>query len=258
MDFSINEKVVVVNGGLGLLGGEISKYLARSGASVIVGDINKSNGVKFEEKMKDEGFDVNYIKMDTNNPDDIQYCIDQILENHKQLDGWVNVAYPRTNDWGLDLFEISNESFNKNLQLHLGGYFLSAQKALYQMKRQKSGSMIMFGSIYGVQSPHFNLYEGINISTTPAYSAIKGGIAVLGRYLAGMMGKFNVRVNTISPGGILDNQDPTFVHRYNELVPMKRMGKPSDIAPLVRFLISDESSYITGQNILVDGGWTIW
>jgi NAD(P)-dependent dehydrogenase (short-subunit alcohol dehydrogenase family) len=140
--------------------------------------------------------------------------------------------------------------------MHLNGYFLCCQNVLAQMKKQNSGSFINMASIYGVVGPDFTVYEGTPIGNPAGYAAIKGGIINLTRYLASYYGKYNVRVNCISPGGIFDNQHEIFLANYNKKVPMKRMGTPEDIAPSASFLMSDESSYITGHNLIIDGGWT--
>jgi NAD(P)-dependent dehydrogenase (short-subunit alcohol dehydrogenase family) len=124
------------------------------------------------------------------------------------------------------------------------------------MKEQKKGSIVNISSIYGVVGPDFGVYEGTEMTLPAAYSAIKGGIINFSRYLAAYLGPNGVRVNCISPGGIFDNQNPVFVENYNKKVPMKRMGLPIDISPAVTFLLSEEASYITGQNIAIDGGWT--
>ena len=125
------------------------------------------------------------------------------------------------------------------------------------MKKQKSGSIVNIGSTYGVVSPDFTLYEGTPITSNPAYTAIKGGVINFTRYLAAYFGEFGIRANCVSPGGIFDNQNPLFVERYEKKVPLKRMGKPTDIAGPVSFLLSQEAEYITGHNLMVDGGWTI-
>ena len=125
------------------------------------------------------------------------------------------------------------------------------------MSKQKSGSIINMASMYGVVAPDFSAYEGTNMTMPVAYSAIKGGLVNLTRYIAAYFGPQQIRVNTISPGGILDNQNITFVKNYEKKVPMRRMGSPDDIAPSVVFLLSDDSKYITGQNLIIDGGWTI-
>jgi NAD(P)-dependent dehydrogenase (short-subunit alcohol dehydrogenase family) len=125
------------------------------------------------------------------------------------------------------------------------------------MKVQNSGSIVNFASIYGVVGNDFTIYENTDGMTSPAaYAAIKGGLINFTRYLASYYGKYNIRVNCISPGGIFNNQHPEFVKQFEYKVPMKRMGTPKDIAPSVGFLLSEESTYITGHNLIIDGGWT--
>ena len=115
---------------------------------------------------------------------------------------------------------------------------------------------VNIASIYGVVGNDPNLYEGTLITPPAAYSAIKGGIVNLTRYLAAFYGPHGIRVNSLSPGGIYNDQEKTFVEAYKSRVPLKRMGSPLDISPVVEFLLSDKSGYITGQNVIVDGGWT--
>ena len=124
------------------------------------------------------------------------------------------------------------------------------------MVKQKRGSIINMASMYGVVAPDFTVYDGTNMTMPAAYSAIKGGLVNLTRYIAAYYGPQQIRVNTVSPGGIFDNQNTIFVRNYEKKVPMRRMGTPSDIAPSVVFLLSDDSKYITGQNLIIDGGWT--
>ena len=124
------------------------------------------------------------------------------------------------------------------------------------MVEKGTGSIINMASVYGIVGPDFTVYEDTSMTMPAAYSAIKGGIVNFSRYLASYLGPNNIRVNTVSPGGIFDSQNPTFVANYNKKVPMRRMGQPKDIAPVISFLLSEDASYITGQNIAVDGGWT--
>jgi len=124
------------------------------------------------------------------------------------------------------------------------------------MKDQRHGSVVNIASIYGTVGPDFSIYEGTNMTMPAAYSAIKGGVINFTRYLASYYGSYNIRVNCISPGGIFDKQSPNFVNKYESKVPLRRMGLPEDISPAVGFLLAQESSYITGQNIIIDGGWT--
>ena len=162
-----------------------------------------------------------------------------------------------TNDWSNKFENILFESWRKNIDMHLNGYFLCCQVVLSQMKSQGFGSLINMSSIYGLIAPDFTIYEGTEMTMPAAYSAIKGGLNNLTRYLASYYGKYQVRINTISPGGIYDNQPESFVNNYNNKVPLKRMGTPKDIVSAVFYLLTDESSYVTGHNLVVDGGWSI-
>lgn len=124
------------------------------------------------------------------------------------------------------------------------------------MAKQQNGAIVNIASIYGVVGNDFTVYEGTSLTSAAAYSAIKGGIINFTRYLASYFGRDQIRINCVSPGGIFDNQNPVFVKNYENKVPLKRMGTADDIAPAVSFLLSDEAKYITGQNLIVDGGWT--
>jgi NAD(P)-dependent dehydrogenase (short-subunit alcohol dehydrogenase family) len=124
------------------------------------------------------------------------------------------------------------------------------------MKERRSGSIVNISSIYGSVGPDFSLYAGTEMTMPAAYSAIKGGIVNFTRYLAAYYGSYGVRVNCVSPGGIYDGQPEQFVQRYKAKVPLQRMGLPEDIAAPVAFLLSEEAAYITGHNLMVDGGWT--
>jgi NAD(P)-dependent dehydrogenase (short-subunit alcohol dehydrogenase family) len=180
-----------------------------------------------------------------------------VIGKYGRIDGLVNNAYPRTSDWGSPFENVSYESWRTNVDWQMNSVFIFCKKVLVEMKKRRSGSIVNIGSTYGVVSPDFNLYEGTTITSNPAYTAIKGGIINFTKYLGAYFGEFGIRANCVSPGGIFDNQNPIFVERYQKKVPLKRMGKPSDIAGPVSFLLSQDAEYITGQNLMVDGGWTI-
>ncbi len=242
--FSIKDKVIVVTGGNGLLGKEMVSTFREYGAITISVDLN------FDKKGQDD-----YV-MDITNEDSVKSVVNSIVEKYSKIDGWVNNAYPRTSDWGNKFENILFDSWRKNVDMHLNGYFLCCQVVLEIMKKNRNGSLINMSSIYGHLAPDFTIYDGTNMTMPAAYSAIKGGLTNLTRYLASYYGKFQIRVNTVSPGGIFDNQPEEFVNNYNKKVPMKRMGNPKDIVSAVYFLLSNESAYITGQNLSVDGGWS--
>lgn len=242
---SLNNKVVVVTGSEGLIGTSIVDTLKKNGALVLSIDI--------EFKYTKE----NQYVIDITNERSVKDGVDIILNKHSKIDGWINNAYPRTKDWGAKFEEIPIESWQKNIDMHLNGYFICCQIVLEKMKLQGFGSLINLSSIYGFLGPDFKIYKGTKMTTPAAYSAIKGAITNLSRYLASYYGDQKIRVNTISPGGIFDNQPEKFVQEYCKKVPLNRMGKPIDVANAVCFLISEESSYITGHNLVIDGGFSI-
>ncbi len=236
-------KLVVVTGSEGLLGKEMVLDLTKKGFHVIRAD----------KSLEDSG-DCYYL--DITDQESVQSMLKKLLAKHDYIDGWVNNAYPRTKDWGKDWKDIEFTSWQKNIDMHLNGYFLCMHKVSDIMTRQGFGSIVNLSSIYGVVGPDFSVYENTEMTMPAAYSAIKGAIVNLTRFLAARLGPDGVRVNCVSPGGIIDAQPKAFLDAYCKKVPMRRMGTPADIAPAISFLISDESQYITGQNIIIDGGWT--
>lgn len=242
---SLKDKVIIVTGGSGLLGKEIINNLNSKGAIAINADINVENDLK------------NYsLFIDITSEESIENAIELVKEYFGKIDGLVNNAYPRTKDWGAKFEEISYESWQKNVDMQMNTTFLFIQKIMPELLKTK-GSIVNMTSIYGVVGNDLTVYENSSITTAAPYSAIKGGIINFTRYLASYYGRKGVRVNCVSPGGIFDNQHKNFVSNYEKKVPMGRMGNPDDIAPAVSFLLSDEAKYITGQNLIVDGGWTV-
>lgn len=254
--FSLKGKIAFVTGGFGLLGTEVVKAFADAQARVVILDINEEKGKELESRFKNEGNDVLFEIFDITDLKNLNEKIDILNKKYGSIDVWVNAAYPKTGDWGNKVEDLSLDSWQKNVDMHLNSYSWVSRKVCLIMKKQRSGSLINFGSIYGIVGNNFSVYEGTELSSPMAYSAIKGGIVNLGRYLASYFGEFNVRVNTICPGGIFDNQNETFVKNYEKNTPLKRMGKPEEVASAVSFLASDAASYITGITIMVDGGWT--
>ncbi len=251
--FSCRDKIAIVTGGCGLLGRAIVRGLNDFGATVYIAD---TDGKKTDTVIESEN--IRYIHLDITSENSIEEAIAEIVKEHGEIDILVNSAYPRTNDWSLKFEQIRFESFKINLDNHLGGYFMCCQKIAEQMKLRGGGSIINLASIYGVVGPDFSIYDGTEMSMPAAYAAIKGGIITLTKYIATYYGKYNIRVNAISPGGIFDNQNSTFIENYSKKTPLQRMGLPNEIVGAVIFLASDASSYVTGHNIMVDGGWTAW
>jgi NAD(P)-dependent dehydrogenase (short-subunit alcohol dehydrogenase family) len=241
----LDDKIIIVTGGSGLLGSEMIKDLSGKGAIAINLDINVKENLESGEWY-----------CDITSDDSIRNAVKGIFNYYGRINGLVNNAYPRTSDWGVPFEEVKSETLRRNVDWQMNSCFIFCQEVLKIMRLQKSGSVINVASIYGIVGNDMSLYEGTSVKPVAAYSAIKGGVINLTRHLASLYGQYGVRVNSISPGGIFNDQSQIFVDAYENKVPLKRMGTPRDIAPSVSFLLSDESSYITGHNLVVDGGWT--
>jgi NAD(P)-dependent dehydrogenase (short-subunit alcohol dehydrogenase family) len=245
MGNKLNNKVIIVTGGNGLLGKSIVSKINEEGATCINLDINHETSEDFST-----------LKCDITKPESVNKAIESIINKFSKIDGLVNNAYPRTDDWGNKFENIKYDSWQKNVDIQLNSYFYITQKVIAYMENKNNGAIVNMASVYGIVGPDFSVYEGTEMTMPAAYAAIKGGIINFTRYLASYLGKNNIRINAISPGGVFNNQPIQFVNNYSKKVPLQRMATPEDIAPCVVFLLSDDSSYITGQNIAIDGGWT--
>ncbi|MEL7271427.1 MAG: SDR family oxidoreductase [Bacteroidota bacterium] len=241
----LKNKIIITTGGSGLIGKPILEHLKNNGAVTVNADI------KAVTDMKKGDF-----HCDITSESSIDKLVNEVFGKHGRIDGLVNNAYPRTSDWGKKFEDVTLDSWRKNVDMQMNTVFYLCQKVLKVMKRQEYGSIVNIASIYGVVGNDFTIYEGYGGTSPAAYSAIKGGIINFTRYLASYYGKHGIRINCVSPGGIKDVQHPSFIERYEEKSPLKRMGEPAEIAPAVTFLLSDEASFITGHNLMVDGGWT--
>jgi NAD(P)-dependent dehydrogenase (short-subunit alcohol dehydrogenase family) len=251
--FSCKNKVAIVTGGEGLIGNEIAQALADFGAKVYVADIDQKNANPTNSSPQ-----VNFLKLNTTSEDEVKQAFKQVYNEEKKLDILVTCAYPKTKDWGSLVEDVPFDSWQENLNSQLGGTFICCREAAAAMKKTGGGSIINMASTYGVVAPDFSIYEGTRMTMPVAYSAIKSGLIGLTRYFATYYAKDNIRANSISPGGIKDCQPDDFINRYSKKTPLGRMGQAADIVGGVIFLSSKSSAYVTGQNLLIDGGWTTW
>lgn len=246
---ALKDKVIIVTGANGLIGKQICSDLIEREAIVIKADICFETGLKPQNDIK---FHLNLSETKS-----IDELISFTMTNFGKIHGLINAAYPHSEDWGKYRFEDTPfEHWKKNVDLQLNSVFYICQKVSQVMMKQNFGSIVNFGSIYGIVGNDFTIYEDYGGTSPAEYCAIKGGIINFTRYLASYLGKFNIRVNCVCPGGIWDHQRVEFVRNYEHRCPMKRMGRPDDISPVCTFLVSDGAKYLTGQIIAVDGGWT--
>jgi NAD(P)-dependent dehydrogenase (short-subunit alcohol dehydrogenase family) len=182
----------------------------------------------------------------------------QVKGNFGPVHGLINSAYPRNKAYGAKYENIKLSDWRENVDMHLNGYFNVTQKVSKVMMEQNFGNIVNIASIYGVLGPDFGIYEGTNMTMPGEYSVIKGGLVNFTRYLATYLAKYNIRVNCVSPGGIFDSQPQSFVEKYMSRTPMGRMGNPEEIVGGIIYLLSDLSSFVTGHNLMVDGGWSSW
>ncbi len=263
--YRLDDKIAFVVGGLGLIGKEVSTAIASAGAKTLVLDVNDEGGEALVVALKGRGLDVIYRNFDCAELAKLDENLSALIDEFGCPDAFINCSYPRTEDWGDSSFKkITLESLQRNVDIHMNSFaWLAKRVAEAMVNNANSGSIIQFGSNYGVVGQDLSIYEGTDMGESMAYAVIKGGITNLTRLMSSYYGKYNIRVNTLCPGGISghvagksDEQDPLFVKNYCKKTPLKRMGRPEEIASAALFLASDAASYITGATIMVDGGWT--
>lgn len=247
--FDLCDRTVAITGGRGLIGAAVARAAAEAGARVVVLDVATRAAANNVPNVEYETFDVTDL-------DDQRNCLSDLERRHGRIAGWVNCAYPRTSDWGTRLENIATESWRANIDMHLNAYCAWSSSVAQLMADQGGGSIVNLASIYGMVGPTLSIYEGTDMTMPPAYAAIKGGIIAYSRYLASYFGPRGVRVNSVSPGGVKDNQPTSFQDRYGARLPLGRMAESDEIAGPIVFLLSDAASYVTGTNLVVDGGWT--
>jgi NAD(P)-dependent dehydrogenase (short-subunit alcohol dehydrogenase family) len=264
--FSLKNKTAVVTGATGLIGKEHCNALSEAGANVIVADIEGSKCSELAQSLFTESVG---IEVDVTNPDAIKELKNKVLAKFGHIDILVNNAAIN------DMFEDPKAAFEqskfenyplalwqKSIDVNLTGVFLCSQILGTEMAKQKSGSIINIASTYGITAPDQSLYikkDGTqSFFKPPAYSATKGAVIMFTKYLAAYWGKDGVRVNALTPGGVENNQDEYFIEKYSSRTPLGRMAKPTEYKGALIFLASDASNYMTGANLVVDGGWTAW
>ena len=256
MHSSLKGKHIVIFGAGGLLGSNLVKYLLEREARVTALDINKTATL---DRIKT-------LEVETLNP---MLCVQAIditdesqvrgfFSQDLKIDGIVNTAYPRNKSYGSKFFDVSLKSFNENLSLHLGSAFILTQQTAAFFKRNLQPlSLVNISSIYGVVAPKFDIYNNTEMTMPVEYSAIKAAIQHLNKYVVSYVKDSRFRVNCVSPGGVLDNQPDEFLSAYKSYTNGEGMLKVEEILGSIAFLLSDQSKFVTGQNIIVDDGFSL-
>lgn len=254
MQTMLSDKVVVVTGGAGLIGRQFVKCIAEHGGIAVVADINVQADRSVFGALQNR---IDFVEMDITSQESIAKAISYLNDKYGKIDALVNNAYPRNKNYGRKFEDVTYDDFCQNVSMHLGGYFLTSQQFAGYFKKQGHGSIVNMSSVYGVVAPRFTVYEGTKMTMPVEYAAIKSAIVHLTKYIAQYLKGSNIRVNCISPGGILDGQPAEFLARYNSYAASKGMLDVGDLLGTLLFLLSDMSQFINGQNIVVDDGWTL-
>jgi NAD(P)-dependent dehydrogenase (short-subunit alcohol dehydrogenase family) len=254
--FSLQGRSALVTAGAGpLFGSSISEALAEAGATVITASRSLERNEQFADSLRQRGHDAHGLQLDIADMDSIDALHSEVIGRFGRLDVLVNSALSRGGHAG-GLAEQTPENWRIAADGDFAGLFRICQRFIGNMVEQGRGSIINISSIYGVVSNDPTIYEGTAMRQPPSYNFVKAGMINFTRYLACYYGKQGVRANCISPGGYFDNQPQPFLEQYNRRVPLGRMLGNDDIQGAVVFLASDASNYVTGMNLMVDGGWT--
>ena len=258
--FNLDGKVALITGGAGLLAVEFAIALSDYGAKVILADLDKESCDKKIIDLKIQN--TSSIELNVTSKEQWNKVSFDIFEKYGRLDILVNSAAftnKSKNDSFNNTFENTTlESWNQMLNVNLTGAFLGCQSVVKYMKKNNHGSIINIASLYGVVSPNHKMYPGTGIVQPVAYTVSKHGLMGLTKYVATWLAEDNIRVNSITPGGIYDGHDDLFLKRFSQLSPNGRMTTKNELSGAIIYLASDASSSVVGHNIVVDGGWTIW
>ncbi|EAS44636.1 oxidoreductase [Photobacterium profundum] len=256
MNNLLNEKKILIAGAGGLLGAKIVKYALAQGAQVIAADINVD---LMQEKLRHQQVDLScealsLVPLDVTNEAEVK----AFFATQVGITGAVNSTYPRNSTYGAHFFDVSLQSFNENLALHLGSAFLFTQQcAAYFQDKLEPFSLVNISSIYGVVAPKFDIYDNTPMTMPVEYAAVKSAILHLNKYAAAYVNDSRFRINCVSPGGIFDHQPDAFLDAYKGNTHGAGMLDVDEIIGSIMFLLSEQSKFVTGQNIIVDDGFSI-
>lgn len=264
--FKLLDKVIVITGGTGILGTLYCKRLADAGAQVVVADLDEEKCQALAiEITQQTGRRAEGIAVDLTNEQSVKIWAKEIFAKFGKVDVLINNAATKSPNFFAPLEQFPLEDWNKVMNVNVTGMFLATKEIGTIMAQSGHGNIINISSIYGSVGPDQRIYEGSwyeelggAINTPLIYSATKGAVVAMTRYLATYWGSKGIRTNTLTPGGVSSGQNGVFHQKYSERVPLGRMADAEEMVGALIFLASDASSYVNGQNIIIDGGWTAW
>lgn len=259
---NLQGRVAILTGGAGYLGLSFGQVLVELGATVVIADLDRDACQKRADVLNKIGPGKAWaLQVNLMDEEKTRQAVQTVLQKEGGLDILIHLAaFVGTSDfsgWGVPFAQQSVVAWDAALRVNLTAAFIMAQEAQPALDRSGKGTIILVSSIYGLVGPDMALYDGISMENPVGYGASKGGLLQLTRYLATILAP-KIRVNAITPGGIWRAQPEIFVKRYEKKTPLGRMGVEEDFKGAVAYLASDLSSYVTGQNLIVDGGWTTW
>ena len=251
----MKDNVVLITGACGRVGSSIAKQVVKHGWRVALVDVNERGLLELEAVLGKQR--VLLIPSDSGLPSEVDRVLDLTNKRFGRIDAAIHSAYPRSAGWGARFEEIKKEHLDDDLSRHLGGAILFSQRMLEFFKAQGHGNLIHISSIMGVVTPKFENYVGTKMTSPIEYTAVKAALIAMTKYLAKYYKGNQIRVNCISPGGILNQQPESFLEKYRDCCNDKGMLDAEDLVGTVLYLLSDQSRYVTGQNIIIDDGWSL-
>jgi len=256
---NLENKVSIVSGGSSHLGISMVEALAEAGSKVYITSRSELKAKKIVKSLNKKGLENIYsASLDILKTESIKRCFKKISEANDGIDILVNNSSYMTTG---KLENVSNINWKEGIDGTINGVFRTTQEIIPHMEKRKSGSIINIASMYGVVSPDPRIYKNTKFNSSPQYGAGKAAIIQFTKYSACHLGNKNIRVNSVSPGPFPNSKikkNLSFIKRLNQKTPLGRVGNPEELKGVILFLASNASSYVTGANIPVDGGWTAW
>jgi len=247
-------QVVLLTGACGRIGTAVARVLANSGCSLVLLDRSEDALSKLDQELATNSIT---IECDICSENSLVQSIHKSVQAFGRIDALVHCAYPFTDKWGAKISDLEANHLFKNLEMQLGGTIILSKNIMEFFKAQGYGTMILLSSILGLAAPKFSHYADTTMHPPIEYSAIKAAMIAMTKWLSAYYANNQIRVNCISPGGILDSQPESFLHRYRDSCTNIGMLSSNDVAFAVKFLLSPESRAINGQNLIVDDGWSL-